>query len=167
VNEIIKNPIEIVNAFNEYFINTIINLNINNSDIGKALKLLKNCNFDNIVSMETIPVTGAEVISIIQSLKPKNATGYDGILNKILKLCAHSISKPLTYIFNCSLGSGIFPERCKSTIVRPIHKKGGKDEMNDYRPISLLITIPKILETVMYNRLAQHSEVNNIITSAQ
>ena len=48
--------------------------------------------------MEIIPVSEAEVKTIIMSPKPKNSTGYDGIPNKILKHCVHFITKPLTYI---------------------------------------------------------------------
>ena len=73
--------------------------------------------------MKTIPVSEAEVNSIIKSLKSKNTAGYNGISRKILKQCAHLISKPLTYIYNYSLTTGIFPERCKFAIVRPIYKK--------------------------------------------
>jgi len=73
--------------------------------------------------MKTIPVSEAEVISRIQSLMPKNTAGYDGISSKILKQCALIISKPLTYTHNCSLTTGIFPDRCKVAIVRPIYKK--------------------------------------------
>jgi hypothetical protein len=51
--------------------------------------------------------------------------------------------------------------------VRPIHKKGGKNEMNNYRPISLLTAHSKILETIMYKRLVQHFQSNNILTTAQ
>ena len=117
--------------------------------------------------MKTIPVTEAEIISIIRYLKPKNASGYDGISNKILKLCMYTISKPLTYICNGSLNTGTFPERCKLAIVRPIHKKWDKNEMNNYRPISLLTTISKILEIIMHKRLVQHFEYNKFLTSAQ
>ena len=117
--------------------------------------------------MKTIPVTEADIISIIRHLKPKNASGYDGISNKILKLCMYTISKALTYICNGSLNTGTFPERCKLAIVRPIHKKGDKSEMNDYRPISLLMTISKILEIIMHKRLVQHFESNKFLTSAQ
>jgi len=117
--------------------------------------------------MKTIPVSEAEVNSIIKSLNPKNTAGYDGISRKILKQCAHLISKPLTYICNSSLTTGIFPERCKFAIVRPIYKKGGRNEMNNYRPISLLTTSSKILETIMYKRLVQHLESNNKLTTAQ
>jgi putative lipase involved disintegration of autophagic bodies len=90
------------------------------------LLLLRNTEFDKIVHMETILVSEAE--TIIMSLKPKNTTGYDGIPSKILKYCVHFISKPLTYIYNCSLTTGICPERCKFAMVRPtsIYKEGGK-----------------------------------------
>jgi hypothetical protein len=87
--------------------------------------------------MKTIPVSEAEAINIIKSLKPKNTAEYYGISSKILKQCATIISKPQNYIYNCSLTTGIFPERCKSAIVRPIYKKGGHKEMNNYRPVSL------------------------------
>jgi len=87
--------------------------------------------------------------------------------NKILKLCMYTISKPLTYICNGSLNTGTFPERFKLAIMRPIHKKGDKNEINNYRPLSLLTTISKILEIIMYKRLAQHFESNKFLTSAQ
>ena len=73
----------------------------------------------------------------------------------------------LTHISNCSLITGIFPERCKFAIVRPIFKKGGHKEMNNYRPMSLLTSISKILETIMFKRFVQHFESNNILTSTQ
>ena len=79
----------------------------------------------------------------------------------------HIIRNPLTFIINCSLTTGIFPERCKLAIVRPIHKNGNKNEMNNYRPISLLTTISKIFERVMYNRLVHHFESNNYLTTVQ
>jgi hypothetical protein len=59
----------------------------------------------------------AEVKTTIMSLKQKNSTGYNAIPNKIPKHSVHSISKPLTYIYNRSLTTGIFPERCKFAIV--------------------------------------------------
>jgi hypothetical protein len=76
--------------------------------------------------MEIIAVTEAEIKITVMSLKSKNSTGYDGISKRILKHCVKSISKPLTHIFNNSLFTGIFPERCKYAIVRPIYKKGNK-----------------------------------------
>jgi hypothetical protein len=60
--------------------------------------------------MTVVPVTEAELISIIGSLKNKNSSGYDGISNKILRLCGHVISKSLSHIFNKSLSLAIFPD---------------------------------------------------------
>jgi hypothetical protein len=122
-NGLLENPIEIADAFNEYFINATTNINIKHSSISKASKLLNSIKLVSVVHMESIPVTEAEVIIIIGSLISKDTTGYDGISNKILKLRVYIISNPLTYIINCSLTTGIFPERCKLTIVRPIQKK--------------------------------------------
>jgi len=62
---------------------------------------------------------------------------------------------------------GNFLERCKFAIVRPICKKGEKKEMNNYRPIPLLTAMSKILEIIMFRRLEQHLESNNILTTDQ
>jgi hypothetical protein len=115
--------------------------NLNNKDINacKALQLLKGVNIEAINEMQIIPVTETEVIKIITSLKNKNSSGYDGISNKIIKCCANLISKPLTYICNYSLASGVYPERCNYEIVRPVYKKGDKTNLANCRPVSLLV----------------------------
>jgi hypothetical protein len=82
----------------------------------------------------------------------------------MLKHCVNYLIKPLTYVCNYSLITGIFPDRCKFAIVCPIYKKGEKTEINNYRPISLLITLSKILEIIMCERFNQHLESNNILT---
>jgi hypothetical protein len=117
--------------------------------------------------MEFSPITGMEVVKVLRYSKQKNSVAYDGVSVRIIKQYAHFIKKPLTYILNLSLTSGICPERCKYSIVRPIHKKGKMDDLNNYRPISLLTAISKILETLMYNRLVHHLTTNKILTSAQ
>jgi len=93
---------------------------IKHSDEKKASMMLNNLKLDNIEPMVTIPVTEAEVRSIIKSLKSKGTSGYDGISSKILKQCASTVIKPLIYMCNLSLTTGTFPERCKPAIVRPI-----------------------------------------------
>jgi hypothetical protein len=65
------------------------------------------------------------------------------------------------------LTTGNFPERFKFAIVRPIYKKGGKKRNNNYRPISLLRAMSKILEIMMFKRLEQHLESNNILATEQ
>jgi len=53
---------------------------------------------------------------------------------------------PLTYICNAVLSTGVFPDRLKYAIVKPIFKKGNKQEISNYRPISLLTSFSKIIE---------------------
>jgi hypothetical protein len=67
--------------------------------------------------------TTCEINKIIKSLKTKNSYGYDEIPTKILKLSARFIISPLTYILNKSLTSGVFPERLKYAIIKPVYKK--------------------------------------------
>jgi hypothetical protein len=117
--------------------------------------------------MVTIPVSEAEVRDIIKSLKSIGTSGYDGISRKIIKQCASTIIKPLTYVCNLSLTTGTFTERCKFAIVRPIYKKRKHSEMNNYRPVSLLPTISKVLEKVMLSRLSQHIDSNKLLNPSK
>ena len=166
-NVLLQNPKEIANAFNNYYVNITTKLNIKHSDVHKASMLLNNLKLGKTEQMVTIPITEVEVMNIIKSLKSKGTSGYDGISSKILKQCVHTVIKPFTYICNLSLTTGVFPERCKPAIIRPIYKKGDHSEINNYRPISLLPTISNILEKVLLNRLSQHFESNNLLTSSQ
>ena len=108
---------DIAKAFNSYFINIKEDLNNNSSDVDKALQSLKKSYPESTPVMKLIPVAEIEVKDIIKSLKNKNSSGYDGISNNILKYCVNEISKPLTYIFNLSLRTGVFPDRFKYAVV--------------------------------------------------
>jgi len=84
-------------------------------------------NFDSMFSrINWIHATTYEINKILISLKTKNSYGYDGIPIKILKLSAPFIISPITYICNKSLSSGVFPERLKYAIIKPVYKKGDK-----------------------------------------
>ena len=99
------------------------------------------------------PCTKEEIIEIISNFKPKKSAGPNSISIKILRLLTDDISELLSIIFNISFGTGIFPEKLKFAKVIPIHKKDSKLEYSNYRPISILSNIDKILEKLMYNRL--------------
>ena len=60
---------------------------------------------------------------------------------------------------------GIFPDRLKGTIVKPVYKKGDTASMMNYRRISLLTAVSKVFETAMYHRLNHHLQVHNILLS--
>jgi hypothetical protein len=91
-----------------------------------------------------------EIQNIIKSLKTKNSYGFDEISVKILKPSLPFIVSPLTYICNKSLSLGVFPDRLKYSIVKPIYKNGDKLMMSNYRAISLLTFLQGLGETYIY-----------------
>ena len=96
-------------------------------------------------------------------MESKGSSGYDELSSRILKLSSPIIISPLTYICNAALNSGIFPNRLKYAIVKAIFKKGNKQDISNYRPISLLTTFSKVFEKIIYNRLCNHFEINGIL----
>jgi hypothetical protein len=112
-------------------------------------------------------VSTHEIISIIKSLKTKNSFGYDEISTKLLKVSASYISSPLTYICKKPISKGNLPERLKYSIIKPWYKKGDKADPSNYRPISLLTSFSKVLEKVLYKRLIEHINNNNILQGQQ
>ena len=112
-------------------------------------------------------ITENETLTIINNFKSKNSSGNDDISNRLLKSIKCEISKPLTIIINQSLETGIFPDALKVAKVKPLFKKGDNCCLNNYRPISLLPTISKIFERVMYTQLYYYFNVNNLLSEQQ
>ena len=112
------------------------------------------------------PVSPLEVTKIIKGLKPKLSSGIDDINNKLLKEISEYIVVPLSQIINNSLTNGIFPLKMKTAKVVPLYKSKDKDLTTNYRPISLLLTLSKILEKVVYSRVYNFlKETNQLFTS--
>ena len=125
-------------------------------------------NYNNTLSIINWKyATTYEINKILKSLKTKNSYGYDEIPIKILKLSAPFIISPLTYICNKSLSCGVFPERLKYAIIKPVYKKGDKLLTTNYRPISLLTSCSNIFEKLIYSRLYKHICTNNILAKEQ
>ena len=85
----------------------------------------------------------------------------------MLKLCGDSLSKPSTKIFRNCLDYGYFPQSWKKGNVIPIHKKNSKQDIKNYRPISLLPICGKVLENIIFDDLYNHIFSNNLITDRQ
>ena len=103
-------------------------------------------------SMYMTPTSRAEIEKLIDNLPNKTSKGYDNISNMLLKALKSSISKPMEIIFNKSIAEGVFPEDMKLADVIPLYKNKEKFLVTNYRPISLLITVSKILEKIVYQR---------------
>ena len=96
-------------------------------------------------------------------MDPKKSKDMDDISLDLLKSIDTSIAKPLAHIFNLSLKTGIFPNKLKISRVVPIFKNGDKHLCDNYRPISLVNTIAKILEKIVAVKFSNHLELNKLL----
>ena len=113
------------------------------------------------------PTTGEEIRRLIEKLPNKTSSSYDRINNIILKELKDIICLPVAKFFNRSMTEGKFPECMKLAEVVPLHKGGKTNIPNNYRPISLLMTLSKILEKIMYKRVYTFLIDTNQLYSSQ
>ena len=113
------------------------------------------------------PTNRSELATLINNLPNKTSKGYDEISNVMLKTLHLSITGPLTLIFNKSLTEGFFPDLMKYADVVPLYKSKEHYLTNNYRPISLLITVSKLLEKVMYKRTYNFLTSSNQLYAGQ
>ena len=93
-----------------------------------------------------MPTSQQEVCSMMESLPSKTSSGHNEVSNILLKSLKPSLTYPLTLIFNQSLYTGVFPQSMKAVEVIPLYKNKAIDQLANYRPISLLLTMSKVLE---------------------
>ena len=108
-----------------------------------------------------------EIEKLIKTIESKSSYGYDEISTHIIKLNALFIISLLTHICNAALSLGIFPDRLKYAVVKSILKKGNKQDISNYRPISILTAFSKVFEKLIFNRLYNHLENNGILAHEQ
>ena len=116
--------------------------------------------------MEDLTITRQEVCNLMKSLKEDKSPGVDNVhpKPKVLSRCHETLSHPLQLIFSQSLLEGKLPQQWKDANVTPLHKKGPKSEVGNYRPVSLTSIPCKLLETIIRSRIVQYLEQNNLLT---
>ena len=137
-------PIDQANLFNEYFYSQFSDVSSYNIDINMGDN--RNCFMD--LKFHTV-----DVYLILKGTNPSKAAGPDGIDGVILKNCAASIAKPLSLLFNISFVTGCIPDEWKLASVVPVHKKGDKGCVDNYRPISLACLVMKVFERCIHMEL--------------
>ena len=107
------------------------------------------------------------IVDIISEMESKSSMDAMGVNMKTLKLIKYQIAKPLSHIFNLSATTGVFPAKLKISKTIPIYKAGDHSSCDNYRPISLLSSISKILEKIIAKALVNHLEDNNLLDENQ
>ena len=118
-------------------------------------------------SLFLTPCTETEIKDIIGKLGNKSSSGNDDISNILLKKIYPCLLLPLSIIFNNSMVNGVFPNSMKAADVIPLFKSGKRNLSTNYRPISLLLTLSKILEKLIYSRVYNFLTENSSIYESQ
>ena len=99
------------------------------------------------------PVSIKDIEKELLGLNARKSTGLDNLPSRFLKDGATFLSKPLAHIINSSITTGSVPNELKIAKVTPLYKKNSRLEVGNYRPISVLPCVSKILEKCVYNQL--------------
>ena len=150
--------------FNEFFVN--IGPNLANKIPQCDLTFKSYLPTINTTLNETM-LSEDEFEEAFKLLKRNKSPGHDGLDVNIITSVYELIKKPLLKIFNESINLGIFPENMKIAKVTPIFKSGKKELLTNYRPISVLSCFSKILERIMYNRVYNYLNDNNLLFHKQ
>ena len=156
---------DIATSFNRYFstVGNLISNSITSSNPGSFTDFLDG-NFCN--SFVFTPVGYLEVDSAIRILKNKRCN-INVIPNLVLKRISSIISPILSKIINLSVMSGTFPKSLKSARVVPVFKAGSREDLMNYRPISILSVYSKIIERVVYRQVYKFLEKYSILSEHQ
>ena len=107
------------------------------------------------------------VLKQLKCLKLKNATGIDGLPARLFKDSAVVIADRVTHLVNLSIKSGTVPSEWKQAKVVPLFNSGNKDDLDNYRPISILPILSKILEKAVFHQLHSYRSKNSLLSPYQ
>ena len=158
--EKITDEVEISSRFCEHFSSVpIVTQNNLNASLNQYDELIPY----NATSFTFNQITPIEIQKIIKSLHKKGRN----LPSKFLKIANQYIAPILSSLFNMCLDQGYYPQAFKIARVTPIHKNGDIRDIKNYRPISTLLNLNKILEKLLYYRLNTFLESHNIISDNQ
>ena len=147
------------NYLNSFFTSKCTPL-INNSTIPNLLNYVSAARFSSFCFNEEV------ILKVVNALKINRAHEHDDISIQMIKLCSKSVVKLVSVTFiNCT-DTGISDTWKRSNNIF-VHKKGNKQIVDNYRPVSLLPIIGKIFEKLLFNSITEFMEENNLLKSNQ
>ena len=182
-NKIISDGKQLTKLFNSYYINIVekssdtktFGINFKNTSVQSVrdivisyknhpsiIKIKQVVNRSNVSDSERFSVktiSESEIKDLLKNLDIKKASGIDTIPPKLVKLSADFLTPLLTKAINTSIARNVFPENAKTASVIPLDKgKPNKNEMSNFRPVSVLKTFSKIYEGVIKDQIVRGME---------
>lgn len=162
-------PLESANYVNNFFTN--IGKNLANDIQSTITKDDTNMYLQNLPSQSQsfvlLNTDIDEVNSIISNLKPDSAPGWDNIPTRYIQYIKDDITPIIVHLANICFETGTFPSLLKTSVVTPIHKGGNGEDVNNYRPISVITVLAKILEKLLNIRLLNYLDQHKILSASQ
>ena len=116
---------------------------------------------------ESLLCTEQEVLMMLKAIDTSKASGPDKISGRMLKETAESIATPIAMIFNMSIQTGVFPHSWKLSSIVPIPKSSENASPTNYRPISLLSVLSKLLEKYIHGLIMDHLQSEHPLSGNQ
>lgn len=161
------------NKFSNYFLNKITTIRTNIGSVNSLadsdnLVMTADIPFDGEALTQLTPTTEDEVRKIITN-SPSKSCELDPLPTSLLKQCLEALLPLITLIMNKSLAESKVPLWFKKANVKPLIKKSGldKEELKNYRPVSNLPFLSKILEKIVSKRLELHLQANSLHDNLQ
>ena len=124
------------------------------SETSSFVNLFYPPSFSILQSLLTTATTASDVYDVLSALPRRKAPGLDGITTHLLRECARGlIASSLALLFNRSFSEQCFPDPWKDVVVVPVFKRGDRSLLTSYRPTTLLSSIGKVCERIVYNKL--------------
>lgn len=145
-----SNGDEICNMFGEYFHSNFLTNPSTNSPLQPHIgDETDGC----LADIGFVEICEEEIFKLLKQLDLSKSAGPDSVSPVFARNCAKSLTLPLSILFKRSLSTGVVPTIWKSAYITPIHKKGSKTCVENYRPISKLCVFAKILEKIVYRQV--------------
>ena len=147
-NNLTHDPLEIANALNEFFVSVASKFGTS-SDQEPEQKVLKDfvrTRTSTAITFDIPKITPSFIGKYLSHFQTKKAAGLDGISPRLLRAATPAIVEPLAKIINLCLSNGTFPTSWKIAKVTPVFKAGDILNISNYRPISILTVLSKLLE---------------------
>ena len=164
----IEDSTGIANEFNDFFVNVASKLKepVTNTDHTK-LKEFCQTKLPEDAKFIIPSIQKEKVLKFLSTIDINKATGSDMIGPRLLKVAAPYIADEVTFICNHSIINSVFPSKWKEAKVTPLFKNGPHEEVNNYRPISILPVLSKVLEKHVHESLSEFLHTYNLLHKTQ